>query len=168
MKRDYIEFQERNAPVAYMITFRCYGTWLQGDERGSVDRKSFNRFGTPKIEPNVELEDRNSRRLKQNPYRLDPRERSVVEGAIKEVCRVREYNLYGLNVRSSHVHVVIAYSGALERVMDSFKAYATRELRAAGMLETDEKAWSRHGSTKYLWTDDEVASALDYVLYSQD
>jgi hypothetical protein len=27
-----------NLPLAYLITFRCYGTWLHGDERGSVDR----------------------------------------------------------------------------------------------------------------------------------
>ena len=28
-------------PLAYFITFRCYGTWLHGDSRSSVDR--FNR-----------------------------------------------------------------------------------------------------------------------------
>ena len=168
MKRDHIEFQDRSEPVGYLITFRCYGTWLQGDERGSVDRKTHNRFGSPKIEPNAALEGRNFRRLKQAPLRLDPRERSIVEDAIKEVCSIREYNLQGLNARSNHVHVVIAYSGAPARVMDSFKAYATRALRAAGLLGADEKAWSRHGSTKYLWTDAELASALDYVLYSQD
>ena len=25
-------------PLAYFITFTCYGNWLHGDERGSVDR----------------------------------------------------------------------------------------------------------------------------------
>ena len=105
--------------------------------------------------------------MKQTPCRLGPCERSIVEDAIKEVCRIREYNLHGLNVRSNHVHVVIACSGAPARVMDSFKAYATRALWAAGLLGADEKAWSRHGSTKYLWTDAEP-SALDYVLYAQD
>jgi hypothetical protein len=168
MKRDYIEFQDRSAPVAFMITFRCYGTWLQGDERGSVDRKTFNRFGTPKIEPDAELEDGNFRRLKQNPYELGPRERPIVVEAIKRVCRVREYDLYGLNVRSNHVHVVVAYANAPEHIMNSFKAYATRALRAAGLLGGDQKAWSRHGSTKYLWTDEELANVIDYVLYSQD
>jgi hypothetical protein len=33
MKRDYIDFQDRSTPVGYLITFRCYGTWLHGDER---------------------------------------------------------------------------------------------------------------------------------------
>ena len=32
MKRDYIEFQARNEPTGYLITFRTYGTWLHGDD----------------------------------------------------------------------------------------------------------------------------------------
>lgn len=54
MKRDYVEFQERNTALAYLITLRCYGTWLRGDERGSVDRRYYNRFGTSKIAPDGE------------------------------------------------------------------------------------------------------------------
>jgi len=38
MKKDYIDFNDRNAPIGYLITFRCYGTWLHGDEGASVDR----------------------------------------------------------------------------------------------------------------------------------
>ena len=38
MKRDYIDFQDRSSPIGYLVTFRCYGTWLHGDERGSFDR----------------------------------------------------------------------------------------------------------------------------------
>jgi trehalose/maltose transport system substrate-binding protein len=49
MNRDYREFQDRSVALAYLITFRCYGTWLHGDIRGSVDRRYFNRFGTEKI-----------------------------------------------------------------------------------------------------------------------
>ena len=33
MKRDYIDFQDRSSPVGFLITFRCYGTWLHGFER---------------------------------------------------------------------------------------------------------------------------------------
>ena len=38
-------------PLAYLITFRSYGTWLHGDERGSVDR-FHNVYGTPRLPPN--------------------------------------------------------------------------------------------------------------------
>ena len=167
MKRDHIDFQDRSTALAYLITFRCYGTWLHGDERGSVDRKFHNRPGTPKIAPDPELKGRDSRLLKSEPFKLDARGRRVVTDAIKEVCRVREYTLIALNVRSNHAHVVVGNSGKPERMLNSFKSYATRALRAAGMLDNDAKAWSRHGSTKYLWTDAEIANAMDYVLYSQ-
>jgi REP element-mobilizing transposase RayT len=33
-------------PLAYLITFRCHGTWLHGDERGSIDRHN-RRYGMP-------------------------------------------------------------------------------------------------------------------------
>jgi hypothetical protein len=28
-----------NVPLTYLITVTCHGTWLYGDERGSVDHK---------------------------------------------------------------------------------------------------------------------------------
>ena len=32
------DFDDNEFPLAYLITFRCYGTWLHGDERGSYRR----------------------------------------------------------------------------------------------------------------------------------
>ena len=34
------DFDENEFPLAYLITFRCYGTWVHGDERGSMDRRA--------------------------------------------------------------------------------------------------------------------------------
>jgi hypothetical protein len=30
-------WNDRDIPLAYLTTFRCYGTWLHGDDRGSVE-----------------------------------------------------------------------------------------------------------------------------------
>ena len=166
-KRDYIDFQDRSTPIAYLITFRCYGTWLHGDDRGSVDRRFHNRYGAPKITPNPDKVASRESLLKSPPFLLGTHEREIVESAIREVCRVREYLLYATNARTNHVHSVVSNSGKPERIMDSFKAYSTRALREAGLLGGDYKAWSRHGSTKYLWTEAEITNAVDYVLYSQ-
>lgn len=38
-------------PLAYFITWRTYGTWLHGDERGSVQRGSSGPLAPP-ISPN--------------------------------------------------------------------------------------------------------------------
>jgi REP element-mobilizing transposase RayT len=167
MKRDYIEFQDRNTAKGYLITFRCYGTWLHGDERGSVDRRHHSRYGSEKISPNPEMRATKSRMLKSAAYLLGPAERTVVEKAIRDVCRVRGYRLIAIHVRSNHVHVVVSHSGQPERMMDSFKAYATKALRAEGLIGSDVKPWSRHGSTRYLWTEEHVEIAADYVVNRQ-
>ena len=150
MKRDYIDFQERSVAMAYLITFKCYGTGLHGDDRGSADRRYFNRFGTPKIAPDAEKRKRKAGLLKDEPFVLAAAERRVVEKAIKEVCSVRGYVLFTSNVRTNHVHLVVSNNGKPERLMDTFKAYSTRALRASGLLASDRKTWSRHGSTGYL------------------
>jgi len=51
MAHPHREFTESRIPLAYLITFRAYGTWLHGDSRGSVDR-FHNRYGAPLIAPN--------------------------------------------------------------------------------------------------------------------
>ncbi len=167
MKRDYIEFQDRSVAKAYLITFRCYGTWLHGDERGSVDRRYYNRVGTPKIAPSDDMVERKSSLLKHDAFILGHQERSVVEAAIREVCRVRGYGLFGIHVRTNHAHTVVSNSATPERIMDSFKAYSTKALRAAGLLGVAQKAWSRHGSTRYLWTEEHIAQAVEYVVNGQ-
>jgi len=168
MKRDYIEFNERSTAKGYLITFRCYGTWLHGDERGSVDRRYFNAYGAEKIKPNAEKQRTKIRLMRHEPFMLGPRERSIVEAAIKEVCLVRGYIPLALNVRTNHIHLVVSSaSGIPERIMDSFKAYSTKALRSAGLVNGERKLWSRHGSTRYLWTEEHVATAVDYVLHGQ-
>jgi hypothetical protein len=48
-----------DVPIAYFISFTCYGTWLHGDERGSVDCRH-NLYGTPVLpaDPHREQQDR--------------------------------------------------------------------------------------------------------------
>ena len=45
-------FEENQFPLAYLITFRTYGTWLHGDDRGAVDRRGGNEFGATLMPPN--------------------------------------------------------------------------------------------------------------------
>jgi len=153
-------------PLAYLITFRCYGTWLHGDARGSVDPKH-NVFGAPKIAANQHLENANRKQLKHAPILLDARQRKVVERAVRAVCDYREYALLALNVRTNHVHGVITAMCKPETVLDALKAYATRALRGAGLIGLKTKPWARHGSTIYLWKEKDVAEAIEYVMLGQ-
>ena len=168
MKRDYIEFQDSSYPLAYLITFKCYGTWVHGDARGSVDRKTFNRYGTAKMPARLSLKESDITQLKAPSLKLDASQRAAVETAIREVCTFRQYELIAINVRTNHAHVIVAANIKPEPIMNSFKSYATRKLRSENLVSLTDKVWSRHGSTKYLWTEKHIESAIDYVLYGQD
>ncbi len=166
-KLDYIEFQDRSQPVGYLITIRTYGTWLHYDERGSMDRKHHNRYGAAKIKPDNAFERQERSWLKHPPVIFSHAQRLIVEDAIREVCVVRGYGLHAVHARINHVHTVVSASVKPELIMNAFKAYATRKLREAQLLPPEIKPWSRHGSNPYLWTEDELARAIDYVVNGQ-
>jgi REP element-mobilizing transposase RayT len=166
-KRDYIDFQSRTQPLGYLITIRTYGTWLHGEDRGSVDRRNYHRYGDPGMPPNKKLLTDEQDELRHGPVTLNPAQRAVVESAIREVCEHRRFELHAVNARSNHVHSVVGAACKPEHVMNGFKAYATRKMREGGLLSSDAKAWARHGSTPYLWTEEDLERAIDYVLNGQ-
>ena len=65
------------------------------------------------------------------------------------------------------MHSVVGAGYKPEAVMNGFKSYATRRLREAKLISDEVKPWARHGSTPYLWTDDELQRAIDYVMNGQ-
>ena len=138
-------------PLAYFITFRCYGTWLHGDCRGSVDPKH-NQPGAPLLPANEATRRRREAVLRHPPMTLRAQHRKVIDTTVRGVCRHRLWKLHGLNVRGNHIHAVVGARCRPEIVMTSFKSWATRRLREAGLVTADAKLWSRHGSTRYLWT----------------
>ena len=94
-------------------------------------------------------------------------QREVVELAIREVCEHRAYVLHAVNVLTNHVHSVVSAPDKPEHVVESFKAYATRRLREVNLLRRDVKPWARHGSTPYLWTEEAMRRAIEYVINGQ-
>lgn len=160
------DFDDNEFPLAYLISFRTYGTWLHGDSRGSTNRIQ-NRYGTPRLAPNPRLRRAELKQLQYPPTRLDRRQRPVVEEAIREVCTHRGYWLRAINVRTNHVHTVVTAPMKPEPILQAFQAYATRKLRRSGLLAKDVKPWSQHGSTPYLWKERHVERAIDYVLNGQ-
>jgi len=164
--QQYPEQTRIQYPLAYLISFRCYGTWLPGDIRGSV-RMQKNEPGTYLIPYDTGRLRRNRCRMKQSPYELDAPHRRIVFDAVIEVCEYRGWRLIAAHVRSTHVHVIVQAACKPEKVMNDFKAYASRALTRAGYENPNRKRWSRHGSTKYLWESEEVESAVHYVIREQ-
>ena len=155
-------------PLGYLITFRTYGTWLHGDWRGSVDR----RHRTPRtalLPPRPGLATAERRQLRHEQIFLDVPRRAVVASSLEETCRHHAWLLHAMSVRTEHVHVVVSLSGETppERIMTSMKAWATRRMVEGGLVLPGMKPWSRHGSTRYLWTETALVSACRYVLEGQ-
>ena len=154
-------------PKAYLITFRTYGTWLHGDPRGSVDRKHAG-HGLPMRGTNAALEAAERGALQHPPFVLDARQRDLVARAIEETCSFRGWALHAITVRIEHVHVVIgAEREPPERVLGAMKSWSTRRLVEAGVQQRGTHTWSRHGSTRYLWTDAQLERAIRYVREGQ-
>ena len=166
MAHTHREFRTEDIPLAYLISFRAYGTWLHGDRRGSVDR-FHNRYGTPRIPPNEQWRKYNLASLKQPPVKLSSRRRAAIENAIKETCKIRGWVLLALNARTNHIHTVVSANSKPEPVLNAFKANATREMREAGCWHSERSPWIPRGSKKYLWDEDAVSAAVVYVLYEQ-
>ena len=161
------DWDDNEGPLAYLITFRTYGTWLHGDERSAMDRHGKNIYGTPKVLPSKNLVSIMTAQQAANVFVLNGEQRAVVERAIREVCDHRLYRLMAINIRTNHAHTVVAALCKPEIVLNAFKANATRELRAAGLGLPDQRVWSRGGSTRYLWKPSHVEGAVNYVLYGQ-
>ena|SRR5215475_8305422 len=160
-------WNDTDIPLAYLITFRCHGTWLHGDQRGSVDR-FHNRYQSPYIEPNQKWEEHNQGRLKGEPVVLDASRRRSTEAAIRQTCALRKWLLHALNVRTNHIHSVVSI-GTLkpERALTAFKANATRQMREDGCWQFEHTPWVKKGSKRSLWNERSVARAIEYVLNGQ-
>ena len=110
-------------PLAYHLTWRRYGTWLSGDDRGWI------KSGEPRIqEPDAAMRDEMRSRLTQDPVYLDEIWRSIVDRTIREVIAYRGWSLHALNVRTNHVHVVLTATRDPETVMEQLKAWCSRRL----------------------------------------
>jgi REP element-mobilizing transposase RayT len=152
--------------IAYFISWTCYGQWLHGDRRGSVDPEN-NEFGRPWLPPDSSRRQEEHELSSQPPYELDAPRRRVVLRAIREVCAHRGWTLHAAHVRKLHVHVVVSGDRDPDHMMNDFKAYASRALNAAGFDSPDRKRWTRHGSTRHIDDPRHLAAAVNYVLNMQ-
>ena len=153
-------------PVAYFLTFTTYGTWLHGRETGSVDREH-NQFGSPTLPANAKLEARQRLKMRQPEYRLDGPQREIVIKTILEVAQHRQWHVWAAHVRSNHVHVVITATPKPEKVLNDLKAWCSRRMKEVFSEPADRERWTRHGSTRYVWTEKVLAEKIRYVLDEQ-
>ena len=153
-------------PLAYFITFRTYASWLHGDERTSISRKH-NVYNSPKINPNKNLK-KQMQALQKSPSIIFTREQGdIILDAAVETCNEHGWRLHALHIRSNHVHFTVKAEDEPEHVLIKIKSRATFLLRKNGAFPKEQKIWSRHGSTKYLWSPESLYYSSEYTTERQ-
>ena len=151
--------------MRYLITFVCYGTHLHGDT-GTVDRRH-NLPGSRVLEANPERTATEAELMDQKPYLLDSTRRSAVLESMREVCLHRGWTLLAAHVGTTHVHAIVEAEAKPEKIMNDFKSYASRKLNHLKCDTPNRKRWAHHGSTRWLFQDEEVRRAIKYVIDEQ-
>jgi REP element-mobilizing transposase RayT len=152
--------------LRYFITFACYGARLHGDEAGSVDRDN-NQVGNPWLAPDSNRAAAEQRSMLQEPYLMDQAERATVLIAVQEHCACRGWKLWAAHVRTNHVHAIVEADVRPEKIMSEFISYASRALNRFQSGTPERRRWARHGSTRWLWKDQDVKDAIKYVIDEQ-
>jgi len=156
-----------NGATGYLITFHSYGTWLHGDQRGSINRKSQNIPGTAMLSADPHIFKLEQSRLKIDPVTFNSVQREILTVTIKEVCNFKKWELHAINALTQHVHAVVTASDPPDFVMNNFKSWCTRRMREKQLWTSKYSPWSRHGSTRYLWNEKDLKLACAYVVHGQ-
>jgi len=149
-------------PVTALITWTTYGTWLPGDQRGWRKRNSGEQFPQPR------LEHWSRRQMAGEAVLLDALSQSTVEQACRDHCQFRRWQLLAVNVRTNHVHVVVAAPERPQTVRDQLKANCTRRLRQQTEPLICQRTWTRGGDCTILNSEQDVENAVIYVTAAQD
>ncbi len=106
---------------------------------------------------------------------LDAEQRLLVEETIRDHCRIRGWELWAVNCRTNHLHVVVSADRHPDDVRKQFKAWCTRRLkenermRRSGTKDTvRENWWAERGSRRYINDEVSLEAAILYVLDGQD
>jgi REP element-mobilizing transposase RayT len=157
----------------WFLTWRTYGTWLPGDDRGFVGafhdrhgvRTSQNEPGVPMAEGQPHLMNYAARVMTGGEVRLAPAHAADLLDQFQETCAVRGWKLLAAAVLSTHVHVIVEVDGDPEgfAVLRDLKSYAGRRLNRVAGRPAGGSWWSASGSRRVLKDAANVAAAMRYV-----
>ncbi len=153
-------------PPVHLLTWRTYGTWMPGDDRGWVDERN-NGYGEPTRTPDPQQHNMAVGQMAAPPFTFSVPLRERVTEILHEACAWRGWPVLALNVRSNHVHLVVAGELGTGNPLTALKARVTSVLWEEGRIPRSASVWSRGGSHRRLRRRSEVEAAVDYVMNRQ-
>jgi REP element-mobilizing transposase RayT len=158
----------------WLLTWTTYGTWLPGDRRGFVSPTRqddgthvvHNIPGSPIDSDMPALEQSMRQSMKGTPIRLTQKQAIVVQDQFRETGAFRGWNLLAVAVMANHVHLVVGGGGdpEPERILHSFKSYASRALNKRWQRPANGTWWTSSGSKRKLPDERAVKDAVRHVL----
>jgi REP element-mobilizing transposase RayT len=166
---------------SWLLTNTTYGTWLPGDERGSVtsvrglrpeDRLTILRIehdlpGTPYEDPIPNLKRLSELQMKGPPVWLNVEKAEVILTQVQETCAFRKWLLRSVAIMSNHWHVVIQVPDDPKprKVLADLKAWMSRRLNDQFGEPESGTWWTGKGSKRKLSDEKALENAIQYVLY---
>ncbi len=158
----------------WFLTWTTYGTWLPGDDRGSVTsvregsgpRIEHDQPGTRYEQPIPGLAESARAKLKCKPIYLDRAKAEKLLAQFQETARYRQWELCGVAIMANHIHVVVGVPGDPdpEDVMGDFKSYGSRTLNREYGKPDSETWWTGgSGSKRKLKTAEAIWARLRYT-----
>ena len=150
-------------PLAYLLTWTTYGTWLPGDQRGWVKKGS---AVVQAPDPNVHEIAR--RLMTQKAVVLSQEQRDLVDSVIVKHCEIRKWILHARNVRTNHIHVVVSAALDGAEIRSQLKAWSSRRLSEQAGASNDDvngprRWWTEKGDIKWIDHEDHLHNAIRYV-----
>ena len=168
---------------SWLLSNTFYGTWLPGDERGSItsvrdvrleDAPSDFRFehdipGTPWEEELLGLHRAAEAQMKGPPIHFDPQKAEIVLAQFQETAEYRGRVLRAVSIMYNHFHLVVQVADDPDpgRMLADFKAYGSRALNKRFGKPPSDTWWTNKGSKRKLKDERALAAAIHYVLYKQ-
>jgi REP element-mobilizing transposase RayT len=161
----------------WLITSTTYGTWLPGDERGSVspvctEQGSWvlhNVPDTPYDAGDPKRHQLARSRLKGDPVFLSSDHAKVVVNQFQETARFRNWELHAVAVMRNHFHVVASASEEVNSsaILRDLKSYAAGALNKSFGKPAGGTWWTESGSRRPLPDEQALHHAIAYVLERQ-
>ena len=141
--------------LGYLLTWTTYGTWLQGNKKGYV------KDGIVILGPNTPLAAANKKHLRKEPVILTPKQRRIIETAIRAKAEEIEQKILAIVVCSDHVHIVIDYT--TKDLGQTVRYYKTAGLKAMRGIGFDGPLWTKGFDKRFCFDERTLQKRISYV-----
>lgn len=157
----------------WLLSWTTYGTWLPGDQRGFVGELRdvtggkiiHNTPGTPYDFDIAPLAEFSRSVMKGPPIYLIGEQAIAVLGQFQETSQHRHCELCAAAIMANHAHLVVGVPGDPDpaKLLNDYKAYASRALNRRWGKPSSDTWWTESGSRRILRSDQALLAAIRYV-----